>query len=243
MTRSVAVVFGCGFGIGLASARAFADAGHLVVMLARDAEKLQGFANDINAAGGDAVPIALDLRDVEQITSTIDDIEKLHGPIKVMIYNAGAQYRGAIGDTATQMFEKVWRLSTLGGFAATQAVSRAMLKRGEGTIIFTGASASLRGKAEFSAFAAAKSGVRAFAQAAAQELGPAGIHVAHVIVDGVVDMPATRERFPEAFENQDDDSAITPDAVAREFLHIHRQTRDAWTFETDLRPWCEKMTL
>jgi len=138
------------------------------------------------------------------------------------------------------MFEKVWRLGCYAGFLVGREAARHMVPRGQGSIIFTGATASLRGAAQFAAFAAAKGGVRQVAQAMARELGPQGIHVASVIIDGMIDSPRVRERFPERAAQLPRDGMLKPDDIAETYWQLHQQPRDAWTFEVDLRPWAER---
>ena len=238
-----AVVFGVGEGIGLAVARAFAAHGLHTVLVARNQEKLDEMAAIIEREGGTAMGVSADLREAGTIEDTVARIEDNTGPLRLALYNAGAQYRGDALDTDEDMFEKVWRLGTLAGYATLRAVGRRMSDRGRGTMIVTGASASLRGRPGFSAFSSAKAGLRAATQAIAQELWPKGVHVAHVVVDGIVDMPATRKRFPEEFAVRPADGVISPAAIAEQLVALHRQPRDGWTFELDLRPCSERFAL
>jgi NAD(P)-dependent dehydrogenase (short-subunit alcohol dehydrogenase family) len=138
------------------------------------------------------------------------------------------------------MFEKVWRLGCYAGFLFGREAARRMAPRGKGTILFTGATASVRGGAQFAAFAAAKNGLRAVAQSMARELGPKNIHVAHVVIDGMIDSAATRARFPERVKDLGPDAMLATDAIAELYHQLHAQPRAAWTFEADLRPWAEK---
>ncbi len=236
---AVAVVVGVGEGLGFAVARGFAAAGLNVGLAARNEERLRRLAAEIDAGGGRAFAWPVDARDEDQVTSMFAGIEKTHGPIEVVVYNAGAQYRAPFLEIAPEMFEKVWRLACFGGFLVGREAARTMAPRGHGTILFTGATASVRGGAEFAAFAAGKFGLRALAQSMARELGPAGIHVAHVGVDGLIDTPVIRERFAEEAARLPADGMLSPDAIGEAYVAIHAQPRSAWSFEIDLRPWAE----
>ncbi len=186
----VAVIAGVGEGMGRAIAERFAQEGYRVVMLARDASKFPALEKSIAEKGWVAVGVALDLRIEKDVIAAIGRIELEVGPIEVAVYNAGAQHRKACLEITADTFEKVWRLGCLAGFVFGREVIRHMLPRKSGTLIFTGATSSLRGGANFAAFAAAKFGLRAVSQSMAREFGPQGIHVANVIIDGAVDMPA-----------------------------------------------------
>ena len=180
-----------------------------------------------------------DLRKEDEVVALFDRVEA-KGPIDVAIFNAGANYRGSILDTPADMFESVWRLACYAGFLFGREAARRMAPRGSGTILFTGATASMRGAAQFAAFAAAKGGLRQVAQSMARELGPKGIHVAHVVVDGMIDNRRTRERVGERLKDLPADGLLATDAIAELFWQLHAQPRSAWTFEADLRPWAEK---
>jgi len=156
------------------------------------------------------------------------------------VYNAGSNFRAPIQDTPADLFEKIWRLGCYAGFLFGREAARRMAPRGQGTILFTGATASIRGGANFSAFAAAKNGLRAVAQSMARELGPKGIHVAHVVIDGMIDTAAVRQRFAERVKDLGPEAMLDPDAIAELYYQIHAQPRTAWTFEADLRPFGEK---
>ncbi len=168
-----------------------------------------------------------------------DRVEAAYGPIAATVFNAGAQYRKPFLDIPPDLFEKVWRRGCYAGFLVGRAAARRMLPRGEGSILFTGATASIRGAAEFAAFSASKSGLRALAQSMARELGPQGIHVAHVVVDGLIDTPVIRERFAEQIAKLPEDGALSPEAIGQAYVDLHHQHRSAWSFEIDLRPWSE----
>jgi NAD(P)-dependent dehydrogenase (short-subunit alcohol dehydrogenase family) len=180
-----------------------------------------------------------DLREEAEVIRLFDRVEK-RGPVEVAIFNPGANFRAPIAETPADMFEKVWRLSCYAGFLFGREAAKRMLARGKGTILFTGATASLRGASQFAAFAAAKGGLRQVAQSMARELGPKNIHVAHVVIDGMIDNRRTRERMAERVKDLPVDGMLAAEAIAETFWQIHSQPRSAWSFETDLRPWAEK---
>ena len=218
---NVALIGGAGEGLGAALGRRFAKGGLEVVLSSRtQGEKA-------------------DLREETQVIELFDRVEK-RGPVEVAIFNAGANFRASILETPTDMFEKVWRLGCYAGFLFGREAARRMTPRGKGTILFTGATASMRGSAQFAAFAAAKGGLRQVAQSMARELGPKNIHVAHVVIDGVIDNRRSRERMAEHVKNLPDDGLLATNAIAELFWQLHVQPRSAWTFEADLRPWAEK---
>lgn len=238
--RPVAVVAGVGEGLGFALARRFAQGGYNVGLAARSADRLARLAAAIRKDGGQAVPAPTDLREETEVKALFDALESEHGPVEVAVFNAGANFRASIHDTPAEMFEKIWRLGCYAGFLFGREAAGRMAPRGKGTILFTGATASLRGGAHFSAFAAAKNGLRALAQSMARELGAKGIHVAHVVIDGMIDTAATKSRFPERVKDLGPDAMLAPEAIAELYFQIHLQPRSAWTFEADLRPAAEK---
>ena len=243
-SKGVAVAIGAGDGIGAAFARRFANAGYSVVIGRRHPERAGSLIEDISAAGGSARAVAMDARSEDSVESLFDTAEGELGPVEVCLYNAGANSRFPITETTAEMYRKIWELGCFGGFLTGRAAARRMLDRGRGTILFTGATASLRGGAGFAAFAGAKFGLRALAQSMARELGPAGIHVAHLIIDGAIDSAVIRERFRTRGEDPD---ALPPDrlvdtaAIAETYWALHTQPRSAWTHELELRaheePW------
>ncbi len=237
---NVALVAGVGEGLGGAVARRFARGGHPTVLVARSADRLARIAAEIAARGGRGIVYAADLREESAVAKLFDDVEAEIGAIDVAVFNAGANYRASILDTPADMFEKVWRLGCYAGFLVGREAARHMVPRGRGTILFTGATASLRGSAQFAAFAAAKGAVRQVAQAMARELGPQGIHVASVIIDGMIDSPRVRERFADRIAGLPPDGMLRPDDIAETYWQLHQQPRDAWTLEVDLRPWAER---
>ncbi|MBU6503914.1 MAG: SDR family NAD(P)-dependent oxidoreductase, partial [Burkholderiales bacterium] len=166
--------------------------------------------------------------------------EKDIAPIEVAVFNVGGNVRFGITETTTRVYTKVWEMAALAGFLMGREVAKVMLPRERGSIFFTGATASLRGRDGFAAFAGAKHALRALAQSMARELGPRGIHVAHVVVDGSIDTAFIRENFPQRYALKEQDGILNPDHIADNYWMLHRQPRDAWTHELDLRPWLEK---
>jgi NAD(P)-dependent dehydrogenase (short-subunit alcohol dehydrogenase family) len=238
--NAVAVIAGVGEGLGLAISRRFAAAGFKVVMFARDEDKLRGYERQIRATGGVAIAMRVDLRVEVEVAAALEKIETQIGPIEVAIYNAGAQHRKPLLDISGDAFEKVWRLGCFGAFIFGREAVRQMLPRRKGTILFTGATSSVRGGANFGAFAAAKFGTRAVVQSIAREFGPQGIHAATVIIDGAVDMPAIHRMMPELVKTLPLDGMLSTDAVADTYYQLHCQHRSAWTLEADVRPYSEK---
>ena len=239
--KDVCLVIGAGEGVGGAIARAFAAAGHPVVITrrARNLDQLETLAADIRAAGGTAYPFGVDARSEEETVALFDNIEANIGPIGIVIFNIGANVHFGIRETTARVFTKVWEMACFAGFLAGREAARVMGPRKRGTIIFTGATASTRGGKGFSAFASAKAGLRAIAQSAARELGPEGIHVAHVICDGAIDGVFTRSRFDDVTDLLEEDVILKPEDIAQNYLWLHQQPRSAWTHEIDLRPWRE----
>ena len=239
--KGVVLVAGVGGGLGFGICRRFAAAGYDVAMVSRKQERLKPLAMRINQeSGGRAHVCPPDIRDEAAVEDLFERVEAAHGPIAAAVFNAGAQYRQPFLDTRADLFEKVWRLGCYAGFLVGRAAARRMQPRGEGSILFTGATASIRGAAEFAAFAASKFGLRALAQSMARELGPQGIHVAHVVIDGLIDTPVIRERFAEQIASLPADGALSPEAIGQAYVDLHHQNRSAWSFEIDLRPWAEK---
>jgi NAD(P)-dependent dehydrogenase (short-subunit alcohol dehydrogenase family) len=233
------VIGGVGEGLGFALAARFARAGHPVVMLARTHDKLDRFADAIRSDGGIATGLATDVRDENKIIAAFEHAVEQYGVLSAAIFNAGANHRKPVLEISGDVFEKVWRLACFGAFVFGREAARHMVPRGAGTILFTGATASLRGGSQFAAFAAAKFGVRAIAQSMARELGPMGIHVASVIIDGGIDMPAIHRRYEAAGKITTEDGLLNPAAIAETCFQIHQQHRSAWTMETEVRPYCE----
>ncbi len=235
----VTLVIGAGDSTGGAIARRFARGGYTACLTRRNADKLQPTLERIIAEGGRAFGYGSDARKEEDAAALVDEIERDHGPIEVYVFNIGANVPSSILDETARKYFKIWEMACFSGFLTSQAVARRMAARGRGTIIFTGATAALRGAANFAAFAGAKHGLRALAQSMARELGPKGIHVAHIVVDGAIDTDFIRTNFPERYALKDRDGILNPDHIAENYWFLHSQPRDAWTFEMDLRPWIE----
>ena len=238
--RKSVLVVGAGDATGGAIARRFAREGLVACVTRRNADKLEPLLARIRADGGEAHGFASDARKEAEVETLVAQIEREIAPIEVAVFNIGANVRFDVLETTERVYRKVWEMGALAGFLMGREVAKAMLARGHGTIIFTGATASLRGSAGFAAFAGAKHALRALAQSMARELGPQGIHVAHVVIDGGIDTPFIKENFPERYALKDHDGILNPDAIAENYWTLHRQQRSAWTHELDLRPWIEK---
>lgn len=237
---SVCCVIGAGDATGAAVARRFAREGYTVCVARRTEAALQPLVDQITAQGGRALGFGLDARREEQVVGFFDRIEAEVGPIEVMVFNVGGNVRFPILDTTAQKYFKVWEMCAMAGFLAGREAARVMLPRGRGTVLFTGATASLRGGAGFAAFAGGKAALRALAQSMARELGPQGLHVAHVVIDGLIDTAFAREHFAQHVADAGPDGILNPDHIADAYWMLHRQPRDAWTFELDLRPSVER---
>jgi len=235
----VALVVGAGEATGGAIARRFAREGYTACVTRRTAGKLQPLVAQIEQAGGRARAFGSDARKEEQVVELVQAIERDIGPIEVCVFNVGGNVRFPIRDTTARVYTKVWEMAALAGFLVGREVARAMVPRARGTILFTGATASLRGGKGFAAFAGAKHALRALAQSMARELGPEGIHVAHVVIDGAIDTAFIRETFPERYKLKEKQGILDPEAIAENYWQLHRQARSAWTHELDLRPWME----
>ncbi|MGA2127077.1 MAG: SDR family oxidoreductase [Xanthobacteraceae bacterium] len=239
MDRKVAVVIGAGDALGGAIAKRFAREDLLVCVVRRNGDKLAPLVEEIRGAGGAAEPFGVDARKEDQMVDLLARIERDHGAIEVAVFNIGANVSFGILETTARVYFKVWEMACFAGFLLGREAARHMLPRGRGTILFTGATASLRGRANFSAFTGAKNALRALAQSIAKELGPKGIHVAHVVIDGAIDTAFIRDNFPERYALKTHDGILNPEHIAENYVLLHRQPRDAWTFELDLRPWTE----
>ncbi len=239
--RPSCLIVGAGDGVGSAIARAFAREGLAVCITrrARNLEPLKAVAASIRAEGGEAHAFGVDARDEAGMIALVDRIEADIGPLEVVVFNIGANVRFPVVETTAQVYSKVWEMAALAGFFTGREAARVMTPRGKGTILFTGATASTRGGAGFSAFAGAKAALRQLAQSLAREIGPRGIHVAHVVVDGMIDGTFARSIAPDIQTLLDEDAILKPDEIARNYVWLHNQQRSAWTFELDLRPWKE----
>ncbi len=235
----VALVIGAGDATGGAIARRFAREGFVACVTRRHADKLAPLVARIEAEGGRARAFGSDARKEDEMVALVDTIEREVGAIEVAAFNIGANVRFPIRETTSRVYFKVWEMGCFAGFLMGRVVAKRMAPRGRGTILFTGASASLRGRAGFSAFAGAKHALRALAQSMARELGPQGIHVAHVVIDGAIDTEFIRSSFPDRYALKERDGILSPDAIAEAYWQLHSQPRNAWTHEMDLRPWIE----
>jgi len=232
MAKPVCVVTGVGPGNGCAFARRFAREGHRVALLARSAEALEDYASRIEDSRG----YACDVGDADSVRKTFARIRSELGPVDVLVHNAGSGVFNSFLDTDAEQLEQAWRVNALGLFLCGREAAADMLKGGRGAIVVTGATASLRGGAGTAAFASAKAAQRSLAQSMARQLGPRGIHVALVVIDGVIDIPRTRSFL----KDKPDEFFLKADAIADTVYHLATQDRSAWTFELDVRPFGEK---
>lgn len=237
--KKAILVIGAGDATGGAIAKRFAREGYIACVTRRSADKLAPLVEEIQAAGGQAHGFASDARKEEEMVALVETIERDIAPIEVAVFNIGANVRFGITETTARVYFKVWEMACFGGFLMGREVAKRMLPRERGTILFTGATASLRGREGFAAFAGAKHGLRALAQSMARELWPKGIHVAHPIVDGAIDTEFIRSNFPDRYAMKEQEGIVSPDSIAEAYWQLHMQPRNAWTHETELRPWTE----
>lgn len=235
-----AVIIGAGDATGGAVAQAFARTGLVAVPVRRNADQLAPLRDRILADGGQCMAIGADARDEAAMIALFDRVEAEIGPVHVLVFNIGANSPMGILDETVRRYTKIWEMCALAGFITAREAARRMVPRGHGTIIFTGATASLRGSAGFAGFSGGKFALRSLAQAMARELGPRGIHVAHSIIDGAIDTDFIRSNFPERYATKSEDGILDPHAIAAEYVRLHQQPRSAWTHELDLRPWIER---
>ena len=246
----VALIIGAGDATGGAIARRFAREGYVACVTRRSLDKLQPLLDQIKSDGGQAHGFASDARKEEEVIALVEQIESTLGQIEVMVFNIGANAPSSVLTETARKYFKIWEMACFAGFLNGREVAKRMVARADRaqvagamrkqTIIFTGATASIRGSANFSAFAGAKHALRALAQSMARELGPRGIHVAHSIIDGAIDTAFIRDTFPERYALKAQDGILNPDHIADAYLMLHNQPRDAWTHELDLRPYMEK---
>jgi NAD(P)-dependent dehydrogenase (short-subunit alcohol dehydrogenase family) len=239
--KGVCLVIGAGDGLGGAIAKAFAKTGLVTCVTRRERhlDQLQALAAEIEATGGVAHAFGVDARKEAETVALFDRIEDEIGPLEVVVFNIGANVRYAVSDTTIRVYSKVWEMAALSGFLAGREAVRVMAPRGRGSILFTGATASVRGRDGYAAFAGAKHALRALTQSLAREVGPQGLHVAHVVIDGSVDGVFSRENIPDLDRRLVEDRVLKPDEIARNYVWLHQQGRSAWTHEMDLRPWSE----
>ncbi|UZE16323.1 SDR family oxidoreductase [Pseudomonas sp. B21-054] len=238
--KKVVLVVGAGDATGGAIAKRFAQEGFIACVTRRSADKLEPLVDEIRTQGGEAHGFACDARNEDDVIALVEQIENQIGPIEAFVFNIGANVPCSILEETARKYFKIWEMACFSGFLNAREVAKRMVKRQRGTILFTGATAGLRGASGFAAFAGAKHGIRALAQSMARELGPMNIHVAHVVVDGAIDTDFIRANFPEKYATKDEDGILNPEHIADNYWYLHSQPRDAWTFELDLRPWNER---
>lgn len=234
--NQIAVIAGVGSGLGAALARKFVHEGCDVALLSRSSAYIKNLSTRLAETGRKAIPIPTDITDAEQVEESFERIRKELGAPDILVNHAGNAAWGSFADLTEEAFEGAWRVCTLGGFLCSKQVVPGMLKKGGGNIIFTGATSAVRGRAGALAFSSAKFATRGLASALAREVGPHGIHVAHVIVDGVIDTPGIRQRY----KLSEKEPLLEPDAIADTYWALVQQDRSAWTFEVDVRPHNEE---
>ncbi len=239
MPQPVALVIGAGDATGGAIARRFAAGGYAACVTRRDVDKLAPLKSAIEADGGVCHAFGSDARKEGEVVALVERIEQGISPIEVMVFNIGANVPCSVLEESASKYFKIWEMACFSGFLNGREVAKRMVARGRGTIIFTGATAGLRGSAHFAAFAGAKHALRALAQSMARELGPQGVHVAHCIIDGAIDTAFIRDNFPERYALKEQDGILQPDSIADAYWMLHQQPRDAWTHELDLRPYMD----
>jgi NAD(P)-dependent dehydrogenase (short-subunit alcohol dehydrogenase family) len=231
----VAVVVGVGPGLGASLARRFAQ-GYAVAIVARRPEYLQSLAGEIRAAGGQVLEVPANVGDRAQVEAAFKTIRERLGSPEVLLYNAGSGTWGTVIDITPEQYEETWRINAYGAFLSAKEVAPDQIARGRGVILFTGATAGVKAGAKSVAFGPAKFALRGLTQSLARDLGPKGIHVAWINVDGVIDIPGRRDRYPQ-FKEED---LLKPDAIAETYWHLAHQDRSAWTLELEVRPFKEK---
>ena len=239
--KKSALIVGVGHtdGVGAAVARRFAREGFEITVFGRNEEKLTTALENLKAISPSARAVTGDVTDEATVRNLVAECDRTDAPLEVAVFNAGGNWPKAYLDMDTEFLTEMWRVNALSGFIFSKAAVEAMLPRGRGTIIFTGASGSLRGKAMFGGFAQGKAALRALAQSCAREFGPQGLHVAHVVIDGAVDGNRINSLLPDLKGQVGDDGLLHPEGIAENYWHIHHQPRSAWTHELDVRPWAE----
>jgi NAD(P)-dependent dehydrogenase (short-subunit alcohol dehydrogenase family) len=242
-SNGVALLVGAGDAIGAAVARRFAEGGYKVCIARRDAEKSKSLAEELKARGAEFHAFSVDARKEEEVQKLFAEVEKNVGPIEICLFNAGSNVNKPLLETTEKLFFKAWELACYAGFLVGREAAHYMSGRGGGTILFTGATASIRGGKGFAAFAAAKFGLRAVAQAMARELGPKNVHVVHLLIDAGIDSEAIHRRMKATTGIEPNDipanSLTKTSSIAEAYWFAHRQSRDGWTHELDLRPAAE----
>ncbi len=239
--QNAAVVIGVGpeKGLGAALARSFAAKGLHIFIAGRSADSLARVAHAIRALGGSVTPVKTDATLEGEVNNLFNKISESGYPLDIAVYNVDSNISAPLLETDTETFAQLWQQNCLGGFLFGKAVLNIMLPQAKGTIIFTGATASLRARPPFTAFAAAKAGLRALAQGMGREFSPKGIHVVHTIIDGVIDGDRARNQFSEFVKSKGQDGLLKLEAIAETYWAIHKQHPSAWTHELDLRPYKE----
>ncbi|MGI9351563.1 MAG: SDR family oxidoreductase [Rhizobiaceae bacterium] len=237
--KKTCLVVGAGDATGGAIARRFAREGYIVVPVRRELSHLDDLVREIRDGGGEVVPVGCDARQEDQIIELFDRIENEIAPLEVAVFNIGANARFPFEEIEVRKFTKIWELACFAGFLTCREAARRMVPRGKGSILVTGASASMKGYAGGAAFASAKFALRGMTQAMARELWPKGIHIAHIVIDGAIDTEFIREFWPQAYAKKDQGGILDPEHIAENYWRIHCQPRDAWTLEMDLKPWME----
>jgi NAD(P)-dependent dehydrogenase (short-subunit alcohol dehydrogenase family) len=242
MEKRACLVVGAGDGLGAAIARAFAAEGHITCLTRRprNIAQVQALAAEITASGGQAHGFGVDARQEADLVALFNQIEAEIARLDVVVFNIGANVRFPVTQTTAQVYSKVWEMAAFAGFLTGREAARLMAPRGRGTILFTGATAGMRGRAGFSAFAGAKHALRALAQSLAREMGPQGVHVAHVVVDGAIEGDFIRGLYPDFDAKLANDEILRTAEIAKNYVWLHKQHRSAWTHEMDLRPWSEQ---
>ena len=233
---NVAVVLGVGPGLGAAVAHRFAREGFVVGLMARSSQQLAQIQSEIEQSGGKALSVSVDASDPGSVKAAFEQVRSQLGSPEVFVYNAGAFKMAGILELTPEQFEQNWKVNCFGAFLAVQQVLPAMVERGRGTILLTGATAAVRGSAKFAALAVGKFGLRALAQSLAREFGSQGIHVAHIIIDGMINTPRVRAMASQREEH----TLLSPEAIAQTYWQLYQQDATAWTLELDLRPAVEK---
>lgn len=231
-----AVIAGVGPGLGAAIARKFANEGCNLVLLSRSSPYIMNLSGKLEEIGVSVIPIPTDITDATQVTASFRMIQEKFGTPDILINHAGNAAWGNLSELTPDAFENAWRVCTFGAFLCTKQVVPGMIEKGGGTILFSGATSSVRGRAGAIAFSSAKYAMRGLASSLAREVGPQGIHVAHVIIDGVIDTPSVRERYNLGA----DEPLLAPDSIAETYWSLVQQERSAWSFEVDVRPYNEE---
>ena len=238
--QKVFLIVGAGDATGSAIAKRFVQAGFTVCVTRRTPDASATLVKSIQATGGRALAYQLDARREDEVIALFKKIESEVGSLEVVVFNVGGNVRFPLLEMTAEKYFKTWEMCAMAGFLVGREAARVLLPKRRGTILFTGATASLRGGVGFSAFAGGKAALRALAQSMAREFGPQGLHIAHVVVDGVIDSERVRQAQPERVAALGHEGLLEPDSIARAYLWLHEQTPDAWTFELDLRPRVEK---